>query len=368
MLVVAGTLGCGRSARAQIRADEEVIFYPSYGARLPGETDWRLEVRGWIFEPEKDSLTRATTLALFREYLDLDRDSPSMEFFEPRARAFLVDNERGKTVTIRLGERRFRLAESSPDGLFSDTLRLAPETVEALRRVDGKYTDILTYEAELPAGDTRRFTGSIYLIGSQGLSVISDIDDTIKITEVQDREALLANTFLREFEAVPGMAALYRAWAAAGARFHYVSASPWQLYEPLAEFLQTAGFPVGTFHLKPFRWKHLASGAMFESPEAHKREAIKPILDAFPRRRFILVGDSGEKDPEIYGAIAREYPRQIERIFIRNVTDEAPDTPRFREAFADLERGQWVVFDRPESLAPITTRPATRPAAARDPE
>ena len=154
-------------------------------------------------------------------------------------------------------------------------------------------------------GDNRRFAGAVQLIGPRGFSVISDIDDTIKITEVGDRRALLANTFLREFREVPGMAALYRRWAKEGVFFHYVSASPWQLYAPLAAFLEAACYPSGSVHLKGFRWADTSLLDLFSSAEKTKRQAIEPILALFPHRRFILVGDSGERDPEIYAALAR---------------------------------------------------------------
>ena len=98
----------------------------------------------------------------------------------------------------------------------------------------------------LRRGDTRRFTGRVQLVEPQGRSVISDIDDTIKITGVGDPQAMLANTFLRPLRPVPGMATLYRQWADRGAVFHYVSASPWQLYAPLADFLAAEQFPAGT--------------------------------------------------------------------------------------------------------------------------
>ena len=60
--------------------------------------------------------------------------------------------------------------------------------------------------------------------------------------------------------------------------------------------------------------------AVFLGPQnQYKTGVIERILADFPRRRFLLVGDSGEQDPEIYGAIARKHPEQVERIFIRNV-------------------------------------------------
>jgi len=182
------------------------------------------------------------------------------------------------------------------------------------------------------------------------MSVISDIDDTIKVTEVRNRDALLLNTFCRPFKAVDGMAGLYRTWHTNGAQFHYLSASPWQLYLPLAEFIGKAGFPPGTFHMKDFRVKDSTVLALLGNPEAFKLKLIRPLFQQFPQRRFLLVGDSGEKDPEIYGQVAREFPKQVRGIFIRDVTDENRASERYKRAFREVPEPAWVVFKSSSEL------------------
>jgi phosphatidate phosphatase APP1 len=183
------------------------------------------------------------------------------------------------------------------------------------------------------------------------VSVISDIDDTIKISEVRNREALLRNTFLGPFRPVPGMAEIYAAWATNhGASFHYVTACPWQLQPELATFLRTNGFPEGTFQMKQFRWKDQSFFGLFQSPERHKRNVIERWLRQFPQRQFILVGDSGERDPEVYGELARRFPGQVRRILIRDVTAESGEADRYRRAFAEVPAGVAVVFGEAEAI------------------
>ena len=89
---------------------------------------------------------------------------------------------------------------------------------------------------------------------------------------------------------------------------------------------------------------------LFSDAGQGKRKAIERLLQAYPRRRFVLVGDSGEGDPEIYGAIARQFPGRVSAIFIRDVTDEAADGPRYRQAFAGLESVTWQLFTDPAVL------------------
>jgi phosphatidate phosphatase APP1 len=211
----------------------------------------------------------------------------------------------------------------------------------------------LEFEAVMPAGDERRFRGDVLLIPPTGVSVISDIDDTIKITGVGDRNKLIENTLFKPFEAVPGMAEVYRKWADDGLAFHYVTASPWQLYEPLCGMCGPKGFPSGTWDMKYFRWKDSTALDLLKSPEKYKPEIIERILADFPRRRFVFVGDSGERDPEIYGAIARKHPRQVERILIRSVTEDKPDGERYHAAFANVPAGRWQVFEKAEQIKPV---------------
>ncbi|MEA1951128.1 MAG: phosphatase domain-containing protein [Planctomycetota bacterium] len=192
-----------------------------------------------------------------------------------------------------------------------------------------------------------------HIFEAEGISVISDIDDTIKHSRVTDRKALLANTFLRQFEPVPGMAELYRDWAQKGVVFHYVSGSPWQLYTPLAKFIRDEGFPAGSFALKNFRLKDPSSLGLLQSQESHKLVAIESIMKAFPRHRFILIGDSGEQDPEIYATVARKHPRQVAAICIRNVTAAKADDARFKAVRKGLGGVRFVLFDDVGTLGPV---------------
>jgi phosphatidate phosphatase APP1 len=195
------------------------------------------------------------------------------------------------------------------------------------------------------------FRGAIQLVAPEGLSVISDIDDTIKISHVTDKQRLLEYSFLRRFEAVPGMAKVYQSWEDGGAVFHYVSSSPWQLYPALADFMSDAGFPRGSCHLRYFRVSDESFFDLFTSSEESKPPVIEALLEAYPRREFVLVGDSGERDPEIYGAIARAHPGRIRHIHIRLVTSENKDSPRMQTAFAGLPQDLWSLFEDPSELS-----------------
>ena len=336
-----------------IKADEQVIFFPAFGQRSGDSGEWTISIHGWIFEPDEDSRVRAAGVAVFREFLGLEKGSEESEIFRRRAWPFLVDNERGKRITVCLDDRFYPVGVSGPNGHFQGTMTLTADEVAKIgdgwRMPDGR----LRYQCVTQVLDTRIFEGFVRLIESEGVSVVSDIDDTVKISEVLDRKALLANTFLREYRAVPGMAELYRELAARGACFHYVSASPWQLYEPLAEFLKAGGFPDGTLNLRYFRVKDSSVIELLSSPENYKHETIETLFKAFPKRKFILIGDSGERDPEIYGALARAHSDQIERILIREVREPPADEGRYAEAFADVPSERVRVFREAVELSNV---------------
>ncbi|ORZ20408.1 hypothetical protein BCR42DRAFT_408699 [Absidia repens] len=127
---------------------------------------------------------------------------------------------------------------------------------------------------------------------------------------------ILQNTFFRKAKQVSGMSKVYQSWYSEGVAIHYVSNSPWQVYPALQEFLQDNQFPQGSIHLRLVSTQSLILG----KPGKHKLDTITSILEDFPQRKFILIGDSGEIDPEIYAKIYHQYPDQIIKILIHDVT------------------------------------------------
>jgi phosphatidate phosphatase APP1 len=333
-LALAGALAT--LAGAEIKPNETVVFYPAPGWRSNGV--WVAEVHGCVYELEKRNLA----IFVLRRTLGFDDDEMSaaeLALFSERARLLMVDHQGDRTVRIQLAGREHHAGPSASNGHFIQHL------VITNRGASAGGDERLRFEARLNGGRAP-VQGEAHLLATNGTCVVSDIDDTIKVSRVQDRHELMRNTFYRPFAPVPGMAETYRAWARGkGVAFHYVSASPWQLYPPLAEFVRSNGFPAGTFHLKHVRVKDGTILDLFDSPEEHKLAAIGQLMERFPGREFVLVGDSGERDPEIYAELARRHTGQVRRILIRNVTSEGRDAPRYGKTFAGLPNSLWRVFD-----------------------
>ena len=307
--------------------------------------EWQLPVHGWIYEPEDSTARRKLFERVLEQKFDLVVNEATEANFGRRLNLLIADNERGKKIVIELAGRVHELPESAENGHFSTVLSVPVSEV-----IDFMEKGRLPYSAVTHPRETRGFAGEIQLVAPSGLSVISDIDDTAKISNVTDHRRLLEYTFLRDFVPAPGMAELYAQWADQDAAFHFVSSSPWQLYSPLQEFLDASGFPWATFSLKAVRFRDETLFDLFKQGTETKPDAIKAILENYPGRTFILVGDSGEQDPEVYAALMREFPQQIIGIYIRNVTGASRDDARFSAEFGGLSEDRWHLFEDPGRL------------------
>lgn len=158
------------------------------------------------------------------------------------------------------------------------------------------------------------------------VGVITDIDDTILRTGMTEGLRSIRRTLLRDAHGrkpIPGMPSLYRGLArGTGGRpestFFYVSSSPWNLYDMLVQFLAIRGFPRGPLFLTDWRPGPLESGEGRERP-GHKRARIRRILDSYPELAFVLVGDDGERDREIYQEFLDSDPERITVAMVRSV-------------------------------------------------
>lgn len=154
--------------------------------------------------------------------------------------------------------------------------------------------------------------------------IISDLDDTVIQTGATNILRMVQATLLgnaRTRLPFPGVAAFYAALqqGATGTSFNpifYVSSSPWNLYDVIEQFLALQRIPMGPTLLRD--WGMSIERIPF-GHAAHKTASIRHIIDMYPLLRFILIGDSGQEDPEIYRDIVRSYPGRIAATYIREV-------------------------------------------------
>ncbi|MEI6241469.1 MAG: phosphatase domain-containing protein [Planctomycetia bacterium] len=336
-----------------------IVFFPTYATREPEGGRWRAVVAGMVTRPlPLRSRRRTMAMAVLKRLLDLDEEQADSSVFQRRAEAFLFQRVAGQSVRVAVGGRVYDVGQTDRTGHFQAVIDVDDAQVHEATSRSGPDGRWIAYEGLTPDGDEAETTptpgGRVHLVDAAGLSVISDIDDTVKETNVANRRELLANTFIREFRAVPGIVDIYRDWQARGTAFHYVSASPWQLAECLEGFLGTVGLPAGSLHLKLFRLKDSTPLGRLPSRKRSKRRTVERIMEEFPGRRFLLVGDSGERDPEVYAAVAKRRGEQVAGIVIRQVDGKA-SREKIRSRLDRLARrlpaGCLTVFTDPDELA-----------------
>lgn len=157
------------------------------------------------------------------------------------------------------------------------------------------------------------------------IAVISDLDDTVietGITRGLEFLRLTLFTSVTERTPLPGAAELYRALTEPRGGPHrpvfYLSTSPWNLYELLVRFLVLRGFPAGPMLLTD--WGPSRTNLFRVGAEQHKLALIRELLAEHPGLRVVLVGDTGQLDPEIYATVATESPDRVRAVYVRRTS------------------------------------------------
>lgn len=219
------------------------------------------------------------------------------------------------------------------------------------------FLDFVPTHCRILANENISATNPIEIIESRGVSLISDVDDTIKQSNIgMGAREIFRNTFIRDLSdlTVPGVTEWYSSMHHLGVQMHYCSNSPWQLFPVLATFFHAAGLPHGSIHLK--HYSGMLQG-IFEPVAERKKGTLEAILRDFPERKFILVGDSGEADLEVYTELAVQNPGRILAVFIRDVT--TPEQPGFFDS--SFSTGT----EQSSRQAPLPPRPKTATAENR---
>jgi phosphatidate phosphatase APP1 len=250
-------------------------------------------------------------------------------------------------VRIRIGDTKHE-AVADDEGFIREWVELA-----APLPTNGPWHPAeLELLAPLPysGADVRAATQVRVLAGTPTFGVISDLDDTVIQSRITNflqavRTVMLGNARTRL--PFPGVAAFYRALELGdGLRTNpifYVSSSPWNIHDLIAEFMEVQGIPRGPISLRD--WDIVFSALTSSHLGTFKEPVIREILDLYPSLPFILIGDNSQKDPEIYRAMLDRYAGRILAIYIRNV-DANPERAASVQALAKevLAAGSTLVL------------------------
>jgi hypothetical protein len=351
----------------ETREPSLLIFPPYYFPADPSLQDWIVAVDGFACRPGSEKrLTTRWSIAMMGKLMRAKPHELQEPLFLGRVAPFISRGLKQLEVSVQIGLRRFRLGKrTNSRGAFRGRIRLSADELCRLLElnvapgavagqvINARQVPLPLQVSVNPALAAPKSCQAVKIAWS-GWSVISDIDDTIKDSQVSPLRQLLANTFLREFRSVEGMAELYREWAIQGCQFHYVSSSPWQLLDPLQQLCAEDQFPPGTFHLRTFRLGTDLMRKMLLLRQRGKAIVIHSLLSTFPNRKFLLVGDSGERDPEIYCRAAQRFPNQVKGIYIRNVDTKRMTRRRLTKLTEKLEPGLCQTFSNADELSELS--------------
>ena len=324
-----------------LRDKEGLILVPSVAFRDRSSTDWILYNQGWYYEddPVQAYLTQKSLEKIIGKNLDLNRIN-----------LFTADGQESKSVCID-GLDRTMCTITDDQGRINNTFRIRQNELTRFVQSNGNNPKLL-YQISVPNKNLRA-TGEIYLCDDQGITFISDLDDTIKVTGVTSTTDTLINTFTGDFKPVLGMSDAYQYWQTRyNATFAYITASPDQLYPFLRQFIDREQFPTGSFHMRHFTWfdENFVSFFMSNNYIPHKIGTLNLLLNNTLNRTFVCIGDIFQLDPEIYASIYAQYPNRIAKIFIRKYANDTSGQQRLEDVFQGIPRNKWGTFETGNDL------------------
>ena len=186
-----------------------------------------------------------------------------------------------------------------------------------------------------------------YLVPPRGLTIISDIDDILRVTKTWNLKEMMFTTFAKRFEPWGNMPQIYANWSRAlpDAHFHYLTTTPEQVTRTYMDFIYRT-YPRGSFDTRPFNFSDVSAILSI------RRFLLDKIFLTFPERRFVLVGDVSNSDTmKAYPALAQDYPGQVACIFMRNTTatDDSDHFPYNTKGFEGLNQQSYMFFNVPVS-------------------
>ena len=188
-----------------------------------------------------------------------------------------------------------------------------------------------------------------YLVPQTGLTVISDIDDILRVTKIYEPETGLLNSFARPFRPWLNMPEVYANWSQSlpNMHFHYLTTTPEQITRNYMAYIY-ATYPLGSFDTRPLNFSDISATLQI------RKYLLERIFQTFPDRKFILVADTSNSDVmKDYPAMVTEYPGQVQCIFLRNTsaTDPGDRFPYDTSGFENINQNKYMFFRTPADLA-----------------
>lgn len=275
-----------------------------------------------------DTNFHAKGRALEDENVNFDSDQNTYKTLKNIYKQLESDEIPNTSIELKLSNGKIFETITDPEGYYHFNLTIPNLT--SLTDNKGWVSYAVAYKTNTlkkQISDQNIFPGKMLIPSTNAqFAIISDIDDTILHTGVASilKWRVAVNTLFKNYDKrmpVEGTVDFYKKLQIGTKKstvnpFFYVSNSPWNLYDYLCAFIEKNHFPKGPILLRDFRTPFDKTP---KPTEPHKRSEIIKLLRLYAHLKFILIGDSGEKDADIYTKIAEEYPDRILAIYLRDV-------------------------------------------------
>ena len=345
----------------------EVLQIPGYGNWT--NNGWSLRFHGNVFKTpdiSNDTIDRLANVFLVGTSVQALPPSQSSQAVNLTREIFVVQQDtKNVTVDVRpapsagsSGEPGGGGAITPPGGNQTITLPYVttPEgdfdTFVALQNVsDGGLipgnATVSPQRVNVYTNGTLTGNATSYLVPTSGLTIISDIDDILRVTKIYQPKEGLLNSFARPFTPWMNMPEIYANWSKSlpNLHFHYLTTTPEQVTRNYMDFIFKT-YPGGSFDTRPLNFSDVSATLSI------RKFLLQKIFQTFPTRKFILVADTSNSDVmSDYPEMATDFPGQVQCIFLRNTssTDSGDKFPYNTKGFKDLKRETYMFFNVPVS-------------------
>ncbi|TPX11533.1 uncharacterized protein E0L32_007744 [Thyridium curvatum] len=252
----------------------------------------------------------------------------------------------GGATTASGGEQSVNLPYLTTDQGDFDVF--VPIQLNGLMRGD---TNTSVQRLNVYANGTNTGNATAYLVPPTGLSIISDIDDILRVTKIYKPKDGLLNSFAKPFTPWMNMPDIYAKWARQypTMHFHYLTTTPEQVTRNYMDFIYKT-YPGGSFDTRPLNFSDVSATLSI------RKFLLEKFFQTFPQRKIVLVGDTSNSDiMRDYPGLVKDFPGQVQCILLRNTSATDPDDlfPYDTSGFKGLDQKLFMFFRTPDDLTNI---------------
>ncbi|KAL8849512.1 MAG: hypothetical protein Q9221_005519 [Calogaya cf. arnoldii] len=291
--------------------------------------------------PDQQAQTRNLTASIF--VLQQDNENVTMSLRPAPTAGASGEQGGGGAVTPSGGSQQVRLPDPTTEqGDFDAFVQIESDGL-----ADGNSTNDIQ-RLNVYAEGSNIGNATAYLVPPTGFTIISDIDDILRITKIYQPKEGLLNSFARPFVAWKNMPEIYANWSRSipDFHFHYLTTTPEQITRNYMDFIYKT-YPGGSFDTRPLNFSDISATL------AIRKFLLDKIFETYPERKFILVADTSNSDVmKAYPQMTKDFPGQVQCIFLRNTsaTDDGNRFPYDTSGFQDLDKNIYMFFKVPDDL------------------